>query len=66
MYEILVSVVFISIYLLPTIVAVADKKRNSGGIFVLNLLLGWTVFGWIIALVWASCKDDPGTVKEVK
>jgi hypothetical protein len=41
----------IVIYFLPAIVAA--KFRNAGAIFVLNLLLGWTLIGWIVALVWA-------------
>jgi len=26
-------------------------------LFALNLLLGWTVVGWVAALVWALTKD---------
>ena len=40
------------VYFLPTIGAIGAKKRNTSAIFVLNLFLGW-----IIALVWAACKD---------
>lgn len=44
-------------YFLP---AIAGKdKRNSGSIFLLNLLAGWTVIGWIAALIWAASKDSP-------
>jgi hypothetical protein len=54
---------FIGLYFLPTIVAGSSHKRNTGAIFVLNLLLGWTVVGWIIAIVWASTTDvQPVTV----
>tara|TARA_R100000951_G_C2565814_1_gene157118 strand:- start:372 stop:557 length:186 start_codon:yes stop_codon:yes gene_type:complete len=45
------------VYFLPTIGAIGAKKRNTSAIFVLNLFLGWTFLGWIIALVWAACKD---------
>jgi hypothetical protein len=38
-------------YFLPSILA--HHKRNAGAIFVLNLLTGWTVVGWIIAFIWA-------------
>ena len=38
-------------YMLPWAVAATRGKLNSGAIFWLNLLLGWTVVGWIIALV---------------
>jgi len=43
------------IYFIPT--ALAWRKRNVWAIFALNLLLGWTVIGWIIALVWGLTKD---------
>lgn len=37
------------LYFAPAIAG--RRKRNSGTILALNLLLGWTVIGWIIALV---------------
>jgi hypothetical protein len=45
------------LYFFPTLIG--RKKRNAGAIFVLNLLLGWTLIGWIIALVWAFTVDPP-------
>jgi len=44
-----------ALYFLPTIIG--WHKRNAGGIFVLNLLLGWTLVGWVVALVWALTVD---------
>lgn len=41
------------IYLLPTILAGVRSNPQTLAIFVLNLLLGWTVLGWVGALVWA-------------
>ena len=41
------------LYLLPTIIAVMRKKENAGAIAIVNLLLGWTFIGWVIALVWS-------------
>ena len=38
-------------YMLPWAIAATRGKINSGAIFWLNLLLGWTIVGWIIALV---------------
>lgn len=40
-------------YFLPTIIAGARHKTNLVGIFLVNFLLGWSVIGWIVALVWA-------------
>jgi hypothetical protein len=50
-------------YFLPSIVAAARSKRDLVSIFVLNLLLGWTAIGWVIALVWALKTDVPLTVR---
>ena len=46
-------------YFLPSIVAFARSKRDSASIFILNLLLGWTAIGWVIALVWSLRADVP-------
>ena len=46
-------------YFLPSIIAFARSKRDSTSILVLNLLLGWTAIGWVIALVWAVKTDAP-------
>lgn len=39
-------------YFLPALVAGARNHHNSGAIFALNLFLGWTFLGWVVALVW--------------
>jgi hypothetical protein len=43
----------VAIYFLPSIVAAARQTHNVTGIFLLNLFLGWTGIGWIIALLLA-------------
>ena len=45
-------------YFLPFIIALARKHVDSTAIFVLNLFLGWTFFGWVVALVWSVKKFD--------
>ncbi len=44
----------IGLYFLPTIVALARKRPNVLPIGLLNLFLGWTLVGWVVALVWAT------------
>lgn len=39
------------IYFIPTFVA--WNKPNNGGIIILNIFLGWSILGWIAALIWA-------------
>ena len=46
-------------YFLPTIIAAVRSKRDILAIFLLNLFLGWSVIGWIIALIWAAAHDAP-------
>jgi hypothetical protein len=41
------------LYVLPTIIAVRRKKTDLRRILLVNVLLGWTVIGWAVALVWA-------------
>lgn len=55
---IILIIIFLLIYFLPTLVALARKKRNVGAIFVLNLFLGWSFIGWVIALVWALMHEE--------
>ena len=47
-------IVGILIYFLPTIVGFKKHKLNKISIFLLNLFLGWSLVGWVIALVWAT------------
>jgi hypothetical protein len=42
-----------ALYFLPTIIALARHKTNMAGIVLVNLFLGWSVIGWVVALVWA-------------
>jgi hypothetical protein len=51
--NVLLVCVLIVAYLVPTIVAAQRKHNKVGAIFALNLLLGWTLLGWVIALAWS-------------
>ena len=46
------------VYFLPTIVASNRKHRQATAIGALNLLLGWTILGWVVALVWALMSQE--------
>jgi hypothetical protein len=43
----------LALYFLPTIIAVVKQNHNSVGVFLINLLLGWTGIGWFVALIMA-------------
>jgi hypothetical protein len=46
-----------AIYFTPSIIAKWIEHRQTLAIFILNLFLGWTYVGWVVALVWAVTKD---------
>jgi Superinfection immunity protein len=51
------------LYFLPAIIGFARSKRDAVSILVLNLFLGWTAIGWVIALVWALRQDVPMVIR---
>ena len=44
----------LGIYFLPDWVAQSRGHPQRGSIFILNLFLGWTFLGWVVALIWAN------------
>ncbi len=46
-------IVILWIYFLPTISAVFTRQKNIIPIFIVNIFLGWTFVGWVVALAWA-------------
>ena len=57
-----VIVVMVPLYFLPTIVMFFRHlpDRICAGIFLLNLFAGWTMIGWVGALVWAAAAPGLG------
>ena len=52
------AVIPTAIYFVPTIIAALKRKRNWLAIFLLNLFLGWTLIGWVVALIWAAMHEE--------
>lgn len=50
--------ILIAIYFLPSIVAFNRSHRNRWPITILNFFLGWTLIGWVAALVWSATNQD--------
>ena len=48
---ILAAVLF---YFSPSIIAYDRKHRNFTTILILNIFMGWTVLGWLIAFIWST------------
>lgn len=53
MCGLLVVVTAGSIYFMPAIISFSRKMESAWGVMALNLLLGWTLIGWIASFVWA-------------
>ena len=54
---ILLIILGLAVYFIPTIVPFVSQQENRGAIMVLNIFLGWTFIAWVIALVWAVKKN---------
>lgn len=49
--------VLAAVYFLPTLVAAGRNHRQNAPILALNFFLGWTLVGWVGALVWALVEE---------
>lgn len=47
----LILLVMLAFYFLPSILA--WNKKDAAAIIAINIFLGWTFIGWIVALIWA-------------
>ena len=59
-------IVILALYFIPTIIAVSKGLRNAGAIFAMNLLLGWSFIGWVVALIWSLTNDAKQQVVQVQ
>ena len=49
----LLLAILLGLYLLPTWVALNRGVVNKWSVVVINVLLGWTLIGWVVALAMA-------------
>ena len=50
---VVVGIALIALHFLPGIVATRRHHPNALAIWLINIFFGWTLIGWVIALVWA-------------
>ena len=50
------------LYLIPSIIAFSRNSPNKIGVLILNLFLGFTVIGWLIALIWSFSSNSKTTI----
>jgi hypothetical protein len=58
------TILFLVLYFIPTITANCRDHNNTSAIACVNILLGWTVIGWIGAMVWSLTDNRKLTTKE--
>lgn len=58
--EIFIIIIPLIIYFIPSIIG--RKQRNFTSILLLNIFLGWTLIGWVVALIWAVSKEKKETI----
>ena len=51
-----------ALYLLPAYEAWRNKHPNLTSIALVNVFLGWTLLGWVVAVAWAFKKPEPAAV----
>lgn len=49
-------------YLLPWAIAATRNKQRLAPVVLINVFLGWSLVGWIVALVMACTSDQPAAV----
>jgi hypothetical protein len=60
----LLLVLALACYFLPTLIALSRGKANgTGGVFFVNLALGWTVVGWFVSFIWACSGQTKGQIR---
>ena len=57
-------IVGFGIYVLPALLAWSMGSPQRVAIALVDLLLGWTVIGWIAALIWAVMSGNGGSFDE--
>jgi hypothetical protein len=57
----IVSGILLGTYFMPSLVAMRRKHNNEMPITITNLLLGWTLIGWVVALIWSTTNNTKTT-----
>lgn len=56
--------IIITVYFLPAVVANRGQAEHEISIFWVNLLLGWTMLGWLAVLLWTVAETKPRAIPE--
>ena len=62
-FVLIIAIATIVIYVAPSIIALKRKIRNKEILVVLNLILGWTLAGWVGCLIWSLVEQKNNSKK---
>ena len=65
-FGLVMLVVMLAVYFVPWIIAGYRQHPNMAGIAVLNVFLGWSLLGWVAALVWSLSAFEGYSRSEMK
>jgi Superinfection immunity protein len=57
----LITAVSVAMYLLPVLIGWARHVPDLGSVAVIDMLLGWTLVGWVVALALALRSVNPAS-----
>jgi hypothetical protein len=60
--QIIASVFALALYFLPALLADRRKRHDVLTLALFNACLGWTVFGWLLALYWSLQPNPPKNI----
>jgi len=55
----------IVLYFLPTFIGIIRYRLNIWAIILTNIVFGWTIIGWIVALIMAIKSDENDRLNHV-
>ena len=54
------------IYFIPTFIANKKQHLQKTSILILNIFLGWTFIGWVVALIWATLQEKKSNIDKIE
>jgi hypothetical protein len=60
------AVATVTIYMLPTFIAAKRNCKARNAIGIVDLFLGWTFVGWVVALAWSASGEVEPVSKPIQ
>lgn len=57
--NLILAAIMLAVYFLPAIIASVREHARVTQITIMNVLFGWTIIGWVVALRMALEKANP-------